>query len=100
MVANLDPKTKALKLVVIVMSVLIVVCLAIVVVTIYNRANRMVAAPREFEPISLGLPAQCEVAELAAAEGRVYLRLAPVEGCPLAIVLDAASGEPIGRIER
>jgi hypothetical protein len=100
MAANLDPKTQALKLIVIVMSVLIVVCIVIVGVTIYRRATTMAERPVAFEPVSLGLGAHCEIAEVTAGDGRIYLRMAPADGCPLVLVLNGATGEPVGRIER
>ena len=100
MAANLDPKTQALKLVVIVLGVLIVACLIVVVVTIYNRANEMADRPAEMGALSLGLDPICEVAEVTAGEGRLYLRIAPMQGCPLVMILDAQTGELLGRIER
>jgi hypothetical protein len=100
MAANLDPKTQALKLVVIVLGVLIVACLIVVVVTIYNRASEMADRPAELGTLSLGVEPMCEVAEVTAGEGRFYLRMAPAQGCPLVLILDARTGELLGRIER
>ncbi len=100
MAANLDPKTQALKLVVIVLGVLIVAGLIVVVVTIYNRASDMAARPAGFGTVSLGLAPQCEVAGVTAGGERLYLRIAPAEGCPLVLVLDARTHETLGSIER
>ncbi len=100
MAANLDPKTQALKAVVIVLGVLIVACLIVVVVTIYNRAGDMAARPAEFGTQLLGLDPVCEVAEVTAGDGRIYLRMAPAEGCPVVLILDAQTGETVGRLER
>ena len=100
MAANLDPKTKALKAVVIVLGVLIVACLIVVVVTIYNRASDMAAKPADFGAQSLGLDPECEVAEVTAGDGRIYLRMAPADGCPVVLILDAVTGETVGRLER
>ena len=77
MAANLDPKTQALKLVVIVLGVLIVACLIVVVVTIYNRASDMAARPADFGTQSLGLdplPLTCSIPPLR-------LTRAPSPGC-------------------
>jgi len=100
MAATLAPKTQALKLVVIVLGVLIVICLIIVGVTIYNRATSLAERPAEIGTVTLGLAPHCEIAETSAGEGRLYLRLAPAEGCPLLLILDAQDGEVLGRIER
>ena len=96
----MDPKTQALKLVVIVLGVLIVACLIIVVVTIYNRASDMAAKPADFGTQSLGLDPACDVAEVTAGDGRIYLRMAPADGCPVVLILDATTGETVGRLER
>mgnify|MGYP006908350813 CR=1 FL=1 len=103
MAANFDPKTQALKLVVIVLGVLIVICLAIVVVTIYNRASEMAAPSENWGPVSIDLPEPCAVAGVSEGGGRLYLAIVAAGDdprCPLVLILDASTGETVGRIDR
>jgi len=103
MAANLDPKTQALKLVVIVLGVLILLCLAIVLVTIYNRLSGMAGAPESVGPLSVDLPAGCGISGVTEGDGRLYLVIVandPAANCPLVVILDTESGETVGRIDR
>jgi hypothetical protein len=60
----------------------------------------MAAKPADFGAQSLGHDPVCEVAEVTAGDGRIYLRMAPAEGCPVVLILDAMTGETVGRLER
>ncbi|MFZ5791250.1 MAG: hypothetical protein ACOY3L_11185 [Pseudomonadota bacterium] len=110
---------RGLKTLVIVMGVLIVAGLVVVVATIASRlSSRMASAPTAStsatstpaataaEPgdVALPLPAGCRVAEMTAAGGRLWLRLAPVTGgetgaaCADILILDPATAKVVGRL--
>ena len=94
---------RALKILVVAMGVAIVAGVAVVVVTVYNRAvekaraaEAAAAAPGE---VSVPIPAGHRAVSVSADGGRLYVHLEPeAAGAPASIlVLDAASGAEIGR---
>jgi hypothetical protein len=107
---------QALKALVIVMGVLIVVGTTVVVVTIYNRMNRLgeaapaaqtVAAPPApagVAPIAFGdarvpIPDGCRVVEMVPAGERLLLRLGSIARCNRILVIDLSSGAALGSID-
>jgi hypothetical protein len=100
---------RGLKTLVIVMGVLIVAGLVVVVATIASRlSSRVASAPDTGAGATLGdvvlpLPSGCRVAEMTAAGGRLWLRLAPVTGeadaaCIDILILDPATAKVVGRL--
>jgi hypothetical protein len=91
---------QALKALVILMGIAIVVIVAVIVVTLFQRMGSREAAPAGFGDIALPVPEGCVLAAAEAAEERLVLRLdGPAEqGCQQAVVLDLKSGKVLGRI--
>lgn len=95
---------RAMKILVAAMGAAIVAGVAIVVVTIYNRAvekaRAVEAAAAPMGEVSVPVPAGHRAVSVSADGGRLYVHLAPeTGGAPASIlVLDAASGAEIGRI--
>lgn len=106
---------QALKILVIVMGVLIVIGTTIVVVTIFNRMNRLgegapavttdAGAPAETGPlasfgdVSVPLPDGCRVVEMTPAGERLLLRLGSIARCNRILVVDLGTGQLLGSIE-
>jgi len=98
---------KALKTLVIVMGILILAGIAVIGVTLYNRANRpggLAGAPPAAAPAdriadgSLGLPAGSRIRGLAGAGGRVVVHVELPSGAEELVILDPASGAVVGRL--
>jgi hypothetical protein len=112
---------QALKALVIFMGVVIVIGVAVVGVTIYNRMNRLgetapaeapvdsqaaapPAAPADqtlpaFGDMSVKLPEGCRVIEMVPAGDRLLLRLGSGQRCNRILVVDLATGAPLGSID-
>jgi len=108
---------QALKALVIFMGVVIVIGVAVVGVTIYNRMNKLgetapaepaaaappVAeadtAPPAFGDIRVPLPEGCRVVEMVPAGDRLLLRLGSLPRCNRILVIDLATGARLGDID-
>lgn len=109
---------QALKALVIFMGVVIVIGVAVVGVTIYNRMNRLgEAAPTSEAPsaapsaavtdvplpafgdMSVKLPEGCRVIEMVPAGDRLLLRLGSLPRCNRILVVDLATGTQLGSID-
>jgi hypothetical protein len=95
---------RALKVLVVVMGVMLVGGTALLVAAIVDRASRrtaQIAAPpgRGFERTVATLPAGARVLAAELAGDRIMVRLALAEGGEALMLLDAASGAPLGTIE-
>ena len=97
---------RILKPVVIGMAVLIVLGMGLLV---YGLATRSVndvgatAVPERapvtaFGTVNLPLPPGCAIADMAVADGRLYVRIGPQDPCARIYVLDAASGAVLGTV--
>jgi len=102
----------ALKALVIGMGVLIVVGLAVIAVTIVQRADRdapavaeerpavglarSAAAPAGFGVRDIAVPAGSEVMSITAADGRVILELQDADQVTRILLLDPATGAALG----
>jgi hypothetical protein len=101
---------KALKTLVIVLGVLILAGIAVVGVTLYNRANRPggLAGERPAAPAtrpaerpsaaSLGLPAGSRIRGIAGAGNRVVVHVELPGGQEQLLLLDPATGQVSGRL--
>jgi hypothetical protein len=98
---------RILQAAVIVMGVLIFVGLGVLVWGLFDLSSKDGAAPAigarppatapgGFDRVSLGLPAGCEIADAAAADGRLVVRTS----CGELRVLDLATGAPLGTVTR
>jgi hypothetical protein len=89
-----------LKALVIIMGVAILAIIAVIVVTLIQRAGSDSPRMAGFGEVDFALPAGCVLAAATAAEDRLILRLdGPAErGCQQAVVLDLESGEVLGRV--
>lgn len=109
---------QALKALVIFMGVVIVIGVAVVGVTIYNRMNKLggtapepapAASSASAPPIDLGaysfgekrvpLPEGCRVIEMVPAGDRLLLRLGSLPRCNRILVIDLATGAQLGAID-
>jgi len=113
---------QALKALVIFMGVVIVIGVAVVGVTIYNRMNRLgeaaptseatvdsqAAAPAAaatdvplpaFGDMSVPVPEGCRVVEMVPAGDRLLLRLGSGQRCNRILVVDLATGTQLGSID-
>jgi hypothetical protein len=99
---------KALKTLVIAMGVLVLAGVAVIGVTLYNRANRpgglmgeppaAVAPARQITAGSLGLPAGSRIRGIAGAGSRVVVHVELPSGTEQLVILDPASGAVVGRL--
>jgi hypothetical protein len=99
---------KALKTLVIAMGVLILAGVAVIGVTLYNRAQApgglagsLVPAPAPAERItagSLGLPAGSHIKGIAGAGSRVVVHVELPSGAEQLLLLDPATGRVTGRL--
>ncbi|MBM3486413.1 MAG: hypothetical protein FJX67_07230 [Alphaproteobacteria bacterium] len=88
---------RALKFLVILMGVLIAAGLAVIVVTLVNRAGSGdKAGPGT---VAVDLPPGASVVETTAADGRLYLRLRTQDGRHIILILDGATGRALGTLE-
>jgi hypothetical protein len=113
---------QALKALVIFMGVVIVIGVAVVGVTIYNRMNRLgeaapmseatvdsqAAAPAAaatdvplpaFGDMSVPVPEGCRVVEMVPAGDRLLLRLGSGQRCNRILIVDLATGTQLGSID-
>jgi len=94
---------RALKILVAVMGVMLVAGLAVVIVTIFNRATqRQASVPAvsgSFGHTAVTLPAGARVVEMREAGGRLVLRLQRADGSDMLLILDLATGTEIGSID-
>ena len=88
---------KALKTLVIGMGVLIMAGLAVVVVTVVNRASDRRDAT-SFAPTEIELPWAASVVAMETAGDRLLLRVRLIDGGTRIIVIDLANGREIGAI--
>ncbi len=91
---------QALKVLVVVMGLAIVAILAVIIVTVVQRIDAGSAKGEGFGEVALAVPEGCALAQVEAAEGRLVLRIDGPRGrgCQQAVVLDAESGQVLGRI--
>ncbi len=91
------------------MGVAILVVLGVVVVTVVRRGGDVVrpaaensaqeiTVPGGFGDRRVAIPAGAEVVGMAAAGGRLVLRLRLADGATALLMLDPATGRPLGRI--
>lgn len=94
---------KGLLALVIVLGVLIVAALVVVVVTMVNRMSgpdRETSAPSAaFQSREVPIPAGCQVVETVTSADRVILRLGTGERCNQLLILDLATGNPLGTVQ-
>ena len=88
---------RAVKVLVVVMSVLLVAGLVFLV---YGLATGLRLGPRGFEPIALDLPADCRLADVSVTGDRLLLRLEGPrgEGCQKALLVGLRDGRVIGEV--
>jgi hypothetical protein len=91
---------QALKVLVIVMGLAIFAVIGVIIVTVVQRIGGGSAKTEGFGEVRLAVPPGCTLAQVEAGEGRLVMRLdgPPGRGCQQAVVLDAESGEELGRI--
>ena len=101
---------KALKTLVIAMGALILLGVAVIGVTLYNRSTRpgglmgerpVAARPAPAEPVSagsLGLPAGSRIKGIAGAGSRVVVHVELPGGTEQLLVFDPATGRITGRL--
>ena len=99
---------RVLKILVVVMGVLIVAGVVAIVVTIANRmsdkappspAVSVVAPPpKPFGEIAVALPSSARVISVSADAGRLYIHYETAGGQPSVMVMDAVSGNALGRL--
>ena len=96
---------RALKVLVVVMGVLLIAGFAVVVVTIMGRLTQRATPPAPvaahlapFGNATVMLPPDALVMEVQGAGDRILLRLDLGDGTEMLLVLDAATGNELGRI--
>jgi Family of unknown function (DUF6476) len=96
---------RALKVLVVVMGVLLVAGFAVLVATIMSRMSQRSAPavavatrPASFGTTTVTFPADSLVMETYGAGDRLVLRLELAGGGEMLVVLDAATGTELGRI--
>ena len=95
---------QSLKALVIGMGVLIVLAMGLLVWGFYTRARNLVAEggaePATAAPFQAALdaPMGCEPAEIAADQGRLYVRMGPAGPCARVLVFDGATGRALGSL--
>ena len=87
---------QALKIIVVGLGLLILIGVTVVVVTISKRLSGMGGA---FANAALQLPKGCRVLDMAAAGGRLALRLGDGSDCQAILFVDPASGQQTGRLD-
>lgn len=92
---------KALKVLVILMGVAIVGGFAVIAFTLAGRMSGERVAADEPWRAALALPDGCRLGEAQLSENRILIRLEGAEslGCGGFLLVDARSGELLGRIE-
>ena len=87
---------QALKIIVVAMGLLIVIGLTVIVVTIARRLSG--GGGNGFASAALALPKGCRVLDMAAAGGRLALRLGDGPDCQAILFVDPATGRQTGRL--
>jgi len=95
MAADWTQNTKALKILVGVMTTLLVVGLIVLVIGMARTAGDMSA---QVGTRDVALPAGATVLETTAADGRLYLTLQHGDGRQSILVLNAQDGRPLGEL--
>lgn len=94
---------QALKALVIILGILILVAAGVVGVTIYKRATKGLegtgAGPAGFGKKELALPAGAVLEDMTASGKHLVLRLRLADGSPRILVIDLATGEPLGELD-
>lgn len=94
---------QALKALVIILGVLILVAAAVLAVTIYNRATEGLAEAGDAEPgfgnKELALPPGAALEDVTASGKHLVLRLRMADGNPRIVVIDLATGAPVGELD-
>lgn len=96
MTADWTENTRALKLLVIGMTVLLVGGLVLLAVGMARTASKMSA---ELGDVPVSVPAGSSLIGVTADSGRLYLALRHGDGGQEVLVLDAASGRTLGRLD-
>ena len=91
------------------MGMLIVAGVVTIVLTIVNRmsdkvppspATSVVAlSPKPFDEIAVALPSGARMISVSADAGRLYIHYETAAGQPSVMVLDAVSGNALGRLD-
>ena len=90
---------RGLKALVIGMGILIAVGVVFLVYAIIQKAGEEGISGGSAVNTQVTIPAGAEVIETSLGDGRIALRLRMPDGSGRLLLLDAASGEPIGKIE-
>jgi hypothetical protein len=101
---------RALKLAVIVMTVLLLAGFSVVVGELIRRSGKAtmppppppqagLAAETSFGTIALAIPTGCALKEMNVAASRLILRLGDSEACSLILVIDPVTGRELGRFK-
>lgn len=94
---------QALKALVIALGVLILVAAGVIAVTIYKRATNGIedagAGAAGFGNKELALPAGAVLEDMTASGKHLVLRLRLADGSPRIMVIDLATGEPLGELD-
>ena len=88
---------RALKALVIFMGVIIVLGVAVIAVTIFNRLQTVTAAYQEFA-IEIAAP-DGNLVEMTAGGGRIVLRYEMADGSERLVVIDSATGRRLGTVD-
>jgi hypothetical protein len=95
-------RMRALKILVVVMGVLLVGGLATLIAVIGGRISRGGSAPataRSFAAPAIDIPRDARIEAMTAGPDRLVLALALPEGRRQLVIIDLASGAPLGTIE-
>ena len=82
----------ALKSMVIAMALLLVICAVILVGVGISRMS----GEQAFDPVSLPLPAGCEIGDVTAEGDRLVIEISGAEHCRRIIIADMESGKVTG----
>lgn len=87
----------ALKSMVIAMALLLVICAVILVgVGISRLSDSGVSGEKAFDPVSLPLPAGCEIGDVTAEGQRLIVEIGGAEHCRRIVIADMESGKVTG----
>ena len=91
------------------MGMLIVAGVVTIVLTIVNRmsdkvppspaASVVAPSPKPFDEIAVALPSGARMISVSADAGRLYIHYETAGGQPSVMVLDAVSGNALGRLD-
>lgn len=94
---------QALKALVIFLGILVLVAAGVVAVTIYKRATKgleeAAQTPAGFGKKELPLPPGAALEDMTASGKHLILRLRMENGAPRILVIDLATGEPLGELD-